>query len=242
MNPRTVLITQSNYIPWKGYFDAINVADIFVLYDSVQYTKRDWRNRNKIKTRDGVSWLSIPVEVSGRFHQSIRETHAVGNEWRQKHWQTIVHNYSRAPFFREIAELIAPVFLNQDSRKLTEINKLFLETICGFLTIKTTFVEDNQLQLQDERNERLLSICLQLGATRYISGPSARAYLNIQLFADAGVDVKFLDFGGYPRYPQLFGEFVHEVSVLDLLFNVGADSANYLQSFSREGLARFLVD
>src|SRR3954471_3994443 len=110
MNKKKVAITQSNYIPWKGYFDSVNMMDEFILYDDMQFTKRDWRNRNLIKTPRGLQWLTVPVKVKGRYLQTIRETEIDGTEWSARHWRTLTANYAQSPFFREIADILEPAY------------------------------------------------------------------------------------------------------------------------------------
>lgn len=225
-----VIITQSNYIPWKGYFDSIKKVDHFVIFDDMQYTKRDWRNRNKIKTKDGAKWLSIPVEVKGKYFQKINETTVAENDWGKKHWNTIYHSYSKAPFFKDYEEVFSELYLNA-SDNLTEINYSFIKAICDILSIKTVFTDSREYNLLEGKTERLVSICKQLNATDYYTGPAAKSYMEESLFEQENIKVHYFDYGQYPEYPQLYGGFVHEVTILDLLFNVGIDAKKYLKSF-----------
>jgi hypothetical protein len=229
--PRTVAIVQSSYIPWKGYFDLLHSADLFVLYDDVQYTRRDWRNRNRIKTRDGTQWLTIPVESKGRYHASVREMQVSDPRWTAHHLARLRHAYSRAPFFGHYAGILEELYLGVTTPSLSEINHRFLSTLAGLLGIATPLVWSHEFRLVSGRTERLLDLCRQTGARRYLSGPSARAYLDETAFAEAGVEVRYADYGGYPEYPQLFPPFEHHVSVLDLLFNIGPDAPRYMKSF-----------
>src|SRR5438046_1993127 len=132
---KRVAIVQSNYIPWKGYFDLVRLADEFILYDDVQYTRRDWRNRNRVKTPRGLEWITIPVEVKGKYHQRIRDTRISDASWGKKHWATLTHNYAKAPFFRAYREIFEPLYLGSLPPMLSEVNRLFIETICPLLDI-----------------------------------------------------------------------------------------------------------
>lgn len=226
------LITQSNYIPWKGYFDAIQRADVFVLYDDMQYTKGDWRNRNMIKTPAGLQWLSIPVKVKGKFRQKINETEVVNNEWAEKHWKSISYNYIKAPFFSEYGPLVNAWYeAAAGLHYISEINYYFLKAIAGLLGITTQFRLSSEFNLHGDKSEKLLHLCQELGATNYISGPAAMDYLKTELFEQNDIAVTWMDFSGYPPYPQLFGAFEHSVSILDLLFNTGPAAANYMKHF-----------
>lgn len=226
---KKVVITQSNYIPWKGYFDSIALADEFILLDEVQYTKRDWRNRNTIKTPQGLLWLSIPVQVKGKFNQSIRETMIAEPGWRMQHWKSIKMNYSSAPYFKKYAESFEELYLKGDESHLSEINLSFIKKICQILQIQTTIRFSEEFQATSGKTDRLLDICLKTNATDYYSGPAAKAYIEEDKFKDAGVKLHFLEYENYPIYPQLHGEFVHTVSVLDLIFNTGPQARSFMK-------------
>ncbi len=227
---KTAVITQSNYIPWKGYFDQIRAADSFVFYDSVQYTKRDWRNRNKIKTPQGLKWLSIPVLVKGKFFQSIRDTKVGDHSWAKKHWKTIEHSYSQAPHFRDYKELFEELYHNAEKLEyLSEINYLFISEICKLLGISTEFSWSQDYELMEDRTEKLAHICTQLDATHYFSGPAAQSYMDESIFDKRGITVQYFSYQGYPEYPQVHGDFEHGVSVLDLIFSMGPDAHKCLQ-------------
>lgn len=222
---RTVAILQSNYIPWIGYFDLMNRADVFVIYDEVQYTKNDWRNRNIIKTPNGPQWLTIPVRQE-RLGQRINETRVSQSNWNVKHWRTIQANYAKAPFFSQYAELLEKTYLNIDTDLLSEINLTFIRLIAEMLNIDTEIVDSTSLALEGDRSERLLDAVLKLKGDRYLSGPSAKDYLNVGLFQEHGVTVDWMDYNGYSEYPQLYPPFVKEVSVLDMVLNTGVASRN----------------
>ena len=227
---RTVAIVQSSYIPWKGTFDLIGLADELILLDHVQYTRRDWRNRNRIKTRDGPRWLTIPVQVKGRYEQRIDETRVSDPAWRERHWRTIEQSYGRAERFADHAGALERLYADTDEELLSRINHRFLIAICRLLGVGTTISWSTDYELRGRRTELLLDLCLQAGATEYLSGPSARAYLDEERFAAAGVAVRWMDYAGYPEHPQLWPPFVHEVSIVDLLLNAGTDAPRYLKS------------
>ncbi|MEO8664096.1 MAG: WbqC family protein [Ignavibacteria bacterium] len=228
---KKILITQSNYIPWKGYFDSINMVDEFILYDDMQYTRRDWRNRNQIKTKDGLKWLTIPVEVKGKYFQKINETRISENDWGEKHWHTIVHNYSKSKYFNEYKKIFEELYLDYKEDNLSKVNRRFLETVCGILDIKTPMRSSSEFELLDEKTERLVDICKKSGATDYYSGPAAKDYMNEDLFKKENIKVHYFDYSGYPVYEQHHGEFSHSVSILDLIFNEGPDAKKFMKSF-----------
>lgn len=228
---KSVAILQSNYIPWKGYFDLINRVDEFILYDDMQYTRRDWRNRNKIKTPDGIQWLTVPVRVKGRFHQTIRETEVDGAIWRQKHWASLHRSYARASHFQSVARELEPLYVGMDVPLLGQLNRVFIEWVCGFLGITTPITNswDYRLDGAASSTGRLVDLCRQSGATEYVTGAAARAYLDPDAFAAHGITVAWHEYGGYPEYPQLWGGFDHHVSILDLLFNCGREATRFMK-------------
>jgi hypothetical protein len=222
---------QSNYIPWKGYFDLIDSVDEFVFLDEVQYTRRDWRNRNRIKVGAQTRWLTIPVAVKGQYHQRIDETRIADHSWADQHWKTLVHAYRRAPHFEEIAVLLEPLYdAHRQTEFLSAVNTGFIAAICSRLGIGTRLSQSTAYPTRGERSERLLDICLAAGADEYVSGPGARDYLDVRLFEAAGVRVSWADYSGYREYAQLTGAFEHRVSVVDLLFNTGPSAREYLKA------------
>lgn len=230
---KKVIITQSNYIPWKGYFDSINMADAFVIYDDMQYTRRDWRNRNMIKTKDGVKWLTVPVEVKGKYFQKINETRISDKSWAKSHWDTIKHSYSKAKYFDQYRGVIEELYLGCNEELLSGVNFRFIKAICDILGIDTPMIWSSEFELLEEKTERLVDICKKLGATDYYSGPAARAYMNEGLFREQNINVHYFDYSGYPVYNQLHGEFTHAVSIIDLIFNEGPESTKFMKSFNR---------
>ncbi|KWK08440.1 WbqC family protein [Burkholderia stagnalis] len=224
---KRVAILQSNYIPWKGYFDLIAACDEFILYDDAQYTRRDWRNRNQIKTPQGVQWLSVPVKVKGKYHQPIRETEIDGADWAPQHWKRLQQNYARAPHFARYADALEALYVGRRYDTLSELNRTLLTWVNEQLEIGTRISSSSDYDLHGDRTEKLLNLCVQAGATEYLSGPAARSYLDENLFAQANVAVRWFDYPAYPEYPQQWGAFVHGVTVLDVLFNCGPDARRY---------------
>ncbi|MBC7391212.1 MAG: WbqC family protein [Opitutaceae bacterium] len=231
MNTKRILILQSNYIPWKGYFDLINAVDEFVVYDLAQYTKNDWRNRNQIITPSGLKWLTIPVNYKYSEGKAIDEIDTSNSDWCNQHWDLLKHNYYHSPCFNEIETLLEPLYLNNIHTRLSDINLAFICQIMSYLNIETKILSSRNFLLPLGINEKLVSICKQRNATQYITGPSAKAYLNEELFAKEGIGVKFFDYNGYPAYAQSISPFENKVSILDLLFNTGKNAVNYMKTF-----------
>ncbi|STX39954.1 WbqC family protein [Legionella feeleii] len=227
---KKVAIVQSNYIPWKGYFDMIAAVDEFIIYDSMQYTRRDWRNRNQIKTTHGVQWLTVPVLVKGKYHQTIQETLISESKWASEHWKALSLNYRRAKYFNEIADWLEPLYLGETYTHLSVLNQRFLQEICNYLGIMTPIVNSSDYILKEGKTERLVDLCLQAGGTEYISGPAAKDYIQPHIFAENGIALTWFDYSGYPEYPQLWGDYVHGVSILDLLFNCGKNAHQYMRN------------
>ena len=226
---KKVAIVQSNYLPWKGYFDMIAAADEFILYDDMQYTRRDWRNRNQIKTPQGLQWLTVPVRVKGKYHQAIHETEIDGAEWAEVHRKALTQNYRRAPHFDEVFALLEPLLQGGRHSHLSQLNRELLQAICGYLGITTRLRDSRDFVLADGKTERLADLCAQVGATEYISGPAAKDYVDEGVFAARNIALHWFDYAGYPSYPQLWGDFAHGVSIVDLLFNCGRESHRYMK-------------
>ena len=226
---KKIAILQSNYIPWKGYFDMIAAVDEFIIYDDMQYTKRDWRNRNKIKTPQGLKWLTVPVKVKGKYYQTIREAEIDGMDWAKSHWKSISQNYKRAAYFEEIAKIFEPLYTRTIYTHLSILNRIFIETVCNYLGIDTKISNSWEYILIKGKTERLVDLCIQAGGTEYISGPSAKGYIDEAVFSDAGIKINWFEYSGYPEYPQLWGDIEHGVSILDLLFNCGKEASRFMK-------------
>ena len=227
---KRIAILQSNYIPWKGYFDLIRSVDEFILFDTAQYTRRDWRNRNRIKTANGLIWLTIPVQVKGRYLQSIQETKVEDQRWRDQHWKTLQHNYSRAAHFADYKTIFEKLYLEGTEDHLSEINRRFIDAICSILEIGTAIRWSSEFPAVEGNTERLVEWCKVAGATEYLSGPAAKEYIDERSFADAGIKLLWMDYSGYPEYRQSHPPFEHGVSILDLIFNEGPKATKYMKA------------
>jgi archaellin len=208
----------------------INMADCFVIYDEVQYTKNDWRNRNKIKTSTGAQWLTIPVKQNA-LSQRIDETHTQNISWQKKHWNALCINYSKSKYFDLYRLQFENFYLHNKSTNLSEINFECIKQVNEILDIKTKIIYSTSLNLPTGKTEKLVAICKHLNATTYISGPAAKAYLNVSLFSTENIQVEWMDYANYLEYSQLYPPFEHAVSILDLIFNEGPNSKHYLKSF-----------
>lgn len=227
---KRIAIVQSSYIPWKGYFDLIRAVDEFVLYDEVQFTKRDWRSRNRIKTADGLLWLTVPIAVKGRFTQAVRDAVVSETAWIAKHWLTIRHAYRRTPYFAEYESELEQLYATATDPSLSAVNYHLTAGLCRLSGIVTPLTScTNYPRENGDRTGRLVSICRQAGATEYVSGPGARAYIDTRQFADAGITLTYADFDGYPEYPQLYPPFEHAVSMIDLLLHTGMDAQRFMK-------------
>lgn len=226
---KKVAILQSNYIPWKGYFDMIAAVDELIIFDDMQYTRRDWRNRNRIKTPQGIQWLSVPVKVKGKYYQSIRETELENSNWNEVHWKTLKHNYQKAPCFNEIASWLEPLYLQNSCSHISVLNQNFIKAICNYLGIQTKITNSGDYNLVDGKTERLVSLVMQAGGGEYISGTAAQDYIQKSVFDEQSIKLTWFDYDNYPEYQQLWGDFEHKVSILDLLFNCGEYSSSLMK-------------
>ncbi len=230
---KKVAILQSNYIPWKGYFDMIAAVDEFILYDDMQYTRRDWRNRNQIKTPQGAQWLTVPVLVKGKYHQKIRETEIDGADWAAAHWKALVQNYKRTPHFESVAAWLEPIYVGESFTHISELNRRLIEKVCAYLGINTKITNSWDYILAEGKTERLAQLCRQAGGTEYVSGPAAKDYVEAQVFSDLNIKLTWFDYAGYPEYPQQWGDFIHGVTILDLLFNCGPHVHQFMRYVKR---------
>jgi hypothetical protein len=227
---KKLAVIQSGYIPWKGFFDLIHTADALILYDHAQYTKGDWRNRNRIKTREGLLWLTIPV-IHDSLSQRICDSLTAGHHWREKHWKSICQWYGRSRFFRTYRDVFRDLYLGSREERLSLVNHAFIAAVNEILGIRTPISWSMDYSLADDRTERLIGLCRQAGADEYLSGPSARNYIDEDLFAKNNIRLTYMDFDGYQEYPQTFPPFEHKVSVIDLIFHAGPDAPAYMKSF-----------
>jgi hypothetical protein len=225
-------VIQSCYIPWRGYFDFIRSVDLFVVYDDVQYSKGSWRNRNQVKTADGLRWLTVPVTVSlGQRIDEVRiAQHA--RAWTEEHGRLLRVSLEAAPYFQDAWQLWSEAVAHRDEL-LSALNVRLLRSVCGYLGIITPLVMSGEYQLEGASTTRLISLLRAVGATSYLSGPSAADYLDLQQFAAHGIAVQYKSYD-YRPYPQLHGEFVGAVTILDLIANCGRAAADQLVASSAD--------
>jgi hypothetical protein len=221
-----VAVVQSNYIPWKGYFHLMREVDLFVFYDDVQFTRNDWRNRNRIKTPAGPRWLTIPV--GGHRDRRICDVTLPQDGWGRAHFEALRRHYERAPYWDRYAEWLRDVLWDPSWSHLSDLNHRLTRDIARELGVVTRLGDSRDHPLQGRKGERLLDLVLQVGGTEYVSGPAAKAYLDESAFEAAGVGVRWWAYPQYPEYPQFEAPFVHEVTVLDLLFHTGPRAPDWI--------------
>jgi hypothetical protein len=223
------VIIQPSYIPWRGYFDQVCQADLFLFYDDVQYGKHSWRNRNRIKTSQGLRWLTIPVEnQNGPINQVTIDWK---QNWNKKHWMTLQQSYCRAPYFDRYAELLEE-FYNRKTELLADFAiDLTIALARELGCTKTRFVRSSTLQVTGSKTDRLIQILTQLGANEYLTGPSARDYIEEDKFEAARIRLEYMRYD-YPEYAQLYPPFESQVSILDLLFMTGPEAPRFMEHTS----------
>lgn len=224
MAERVVAIHQPNYLPWIGYFHKIHRSDVFVLLDDAEYSARSWINRNKIRTPDGWSWLTVPTGSSSEpIHDvKIRES----GDWRETHRKSFQMNYGKAAHYDEFADVLDDVY-ETEWTSLMDLNVRLLRDICQHVSIEFEFVRSSSLDVDTTGTERLVDICGAVDGTRYLSGQGADGYMEPEQFAEAGLDLEYQSFE-HPTYEQRFGEFVPNLSFVDAVLNVGSDEAHDL--------------
>jgi hypothetical protein len=221
-------VIQSNYIPWRGYFDMIASADLFVFHDDLQYTKGDWRNRNRIKTAQGSKWITVPVSYK-RVSQLICETE-INNvtDWWRNHLNQWQAHYSKAPYFEDVLCLLNQFRLNEDLT-ISQLNIRLIRAICAYLGIETPMVMSSELNLCGAKTARLIDLLRKTGGTSYLSGPNGDNYLDKELFRKEGLSLYYKTYD-YEPYPQLWGPFDGAVSILDLIANCGPQAKTSMRS------------
>jgi hypothetical protein len=222
-------ILQPGYLPWLGFFEQLYKSDIFIIYDDVQYDKGSWRNRNRIKTANGIQWLTVPVRLKFEDHIMVNKVLIDHNmDWEKKHLISIKQNYSKAPFFK----IYFPVFeegLSQKWEYLIDIDMFFIRKFKEILGLKTELSFSSELNIHGDRIERLIKICKYFSADVFYEGAAGKDYINPELFSANNISVKFQDYK-HPIYRQLYGDFLPFLSIIDLLFNHGDDSLKVLTS------------
>lgn len=224
-----VIITQSNYIPWKGYFTTMKEATHVVLYDDAQYTRRDWRNRNKIITPNGPDWLSIPIDVKGKYHQKVNEAKVKDLNWSTNHWNKITQNYKKAPYFNKYSKYFSDLYLQdfKNLQYLSDINKRLLVRCTDILGIEIDILDSREFNLKGNKTQKLINICKDLNAAEYFTGPAALDYIEEDLFDIEGIKLSFYNLDDFPTYQQQWHDFDHHVSILDMFFNLGDETQQY---------------
>jgi hypothetical protein len=221
-------IIQSNYLPWKGYFDIIHSADVFIFHDNLQYTKQDWRNRNYIKSiHGGRLLLTVPIQK----HSSqalIQEVSVCDDGCNKRHLGAIEAHYSKSKYFTEIQSLLKDFYTHKTWASLSEMNQFMIRRICDYLGIKTKFLNAGDLHVTGVKTERLIRLLKEVGASSYISGPSGRQYIDERLFEKEKITLIYKNYSDYPEYLQSSKPFIHEVSIIDVLMNRGQDSADVI--------------
>jgi len=233
---KKVAVLQSNYLPWKGYFDLIHDVDVFLFYDQVQFTKSDWRNRNRVKTAAGVKWLTVPV--GSHIHRRIDQVEIHDKVWAAKHWKSLQQSYSKAPHFHRYQDYLRWFYLDNQWSSLSFMNQQLTQHVArDWLGISTEFAQAPKFGDELRRQDRLLAVLHSVGAGLYVSGPAAKAYLETDRFSAASIDVLWKDYSGYPVYDQFYPPFEHAVTILDLLFHVGPDAPWYVWGWRDEARA-----
>jgi hypothetical protein len=224
-------MTQSNYIPWKGYFDYINSVDEFFFYDDVQYTKQDWRSRNMIKSPKGVEWLSVPVGSKTRNRLNC-EVEIKQHDWQKSHWGKISQYYREAPYFKMYKEFFDDIYIGNTWTNLSDMNQTIIKRISQeLLGITTKFDDSRRFNLHGSKEERYIPLLKEIGCTTFVSGPSAKSYLTDEAMEKEGIKLEWMNYEGYKEYHQLYPPFEHSVSILDLIFNEGPNMKEFMNSF-----------
>lgn len=226
---KKIAMLQPNYIPWKGVFDLINKVDVFVFYDDVQYTSKDWRNRNKIRAPKEDIWLTVPVLTKGLRHQLICDAKINNSQnWKKKHYKTIKANYLKAPFFNEYEWILEDLYINNSWDKISDLDIYATKVLAKVLGIEVEWYRSSDLnQSGDKDGEKIIKICKELDCDYFINGPASKDFMNETLFAEHKIALEYMTYD-YPEYKQLVEPFNHYVTVLDLIFNCGPEAGKYI--------------
>lgn len=222
---RKIAILQPNYIPWKGVFDLINKVDVFVFYDDVQYTVKDWRNRNKIKTPNGDIWLTVPVIHKGRRNQLIKDAEIdLTTQWQQSHFKSIKSNYSKSKFYKTYEYLLEEIYIKREWRSISELNIFSTKLIAKALNINVEWHNSSEFNFEGDKNgDKVIKLCKTLDCNYFINGPASKAFMNEKLFEEENITLEYMSYD-YKEYDQLYPPFNHYVTVLDVLFNCGENA------------------
>ncbi|HSL44965.1 MAG TPA: WbqC family protein [Anaerolineales bacterium] len=225
-----VVILQPSYISWRGYFDQIRRADLFIFYDDVQYDKHGWRNRNQIKTPRGKQWLTIPVHSKGvTAGIPIKDVRIDWSRpWAKNHLKALTIAYNKSPYFKAYLPLLESFYSRRDEclADFTIETSIVLSRELGIAS--TRFMRSSELPgIDGLKTDRLIQILNRVGAKHYISGPSARDYIEPEKFTEAGITLEYMEYN-YLEYPQFYPPYDQYVSILDLLFMTGKDALKYM--------------
>lgn len=221
---------QPAYLPWLGLFHKIALSDVYVSLDSVQFEKNSFSNRNKIKTANGPVWLTVPVSLKGHTGNTIRETEIDNSKnWQKKHFTSIYLNYKKAPFFNKYADFFEDTYIKKEWHVISELNDYMLRWFLEQLGIKIQFHQSSKLNLKGHKTELVLNMCKKLGAEIYLFGILGKDYVKEEEFIRENIRIWFQDYE-HPVYPQLYGDFLSNMSIIDLLFNCGNKSLEILMS------------
>ena len=226
-----VAILQSNYIPWKGYFDIIRSVDLFIFHDDLQYTKGDWRNRNKIKTPNGIKWLTIPCGTNEK--RLICEVEITDHSWQKQHWNLIQMSYKKSEYFSVYKSFFEDIFLGENWKNLSDFNQTIIKKISKeILNIDTEFDDSRKYELKEKKGDRVIELLKKANAEYYLSGPAAKDYINEKVFKENNISLEWMDYSNYPEYTQLYPPFEHFVSIIDLIFNEGPNTLNFMKKIN----------
>jgi len=237
-----VAIQQPEHLPWTGFFNKMAQCDLFVYLDNVQFKKRYFDNRNKIKTEDGVKWITVPIHSKGKYTQNINQV-VIDNEsrWTKKYLGIIEHTYKKSPFWNDVKNIVFPC-LGESRDKLADLNYALIEGCRNYLRVNTPVNMASALQVDGlSGSDLILEICLKTKADIYISGPDGRDYMDIDRFNQRGIKIVYHDFE-HPVYPQLFDGFVSHMSIIDLIANMGPKSSHIVRECYKAGPRGMMSD
>lgn len=224
---RKVAMLQPNYIPWKGVFDIIQRVDVFVFYDDVQYTTRDWRNRNKIKTPQGDQWLTVPV-LQDREQLICEAQIDLTKNWQTKHYKAIESAYAKAPYYSDYRFLLEEIYLKQEWKKISELDIFSTQLIAKTLGLQPQWAIASELKKSGSKDgEKIIEICKELDCNQMLNGPSSKAFMDEKKFQDNHIQLSYMEYS-YPEYSQMYPPFSHQVTVLDVLFHCGPEAKKYI--------------
>ena len=220
---------QPVYLPWLGLFHKIALADLFCYFDIVQYQRKDYNNRNKIKTSNGELWLSVPVESKNHLNKNVSKILIVQGNWVKKHLKSIELNYKKTPFFKDYFPELQSILINESKNSLGYLNLKLLEFFMECLSIDTQIVKASDYSFDGIGSDLVLDMCVRLGADSYIFGEQGKNYADVKAFKEAEIVVEFQNYI-HPVYRQMGRDFLPYMSIIDLLFNEGGKSYDILMS------------